>query len=417
MDNKNFKKRAETMKDLFLAGIPRDVISEVVQISESTVQKDRVRVAKLYGIEIPRPLSPYLIGKNHYKFFFKIYLQASLKGDYDDPIYKAARIISNIDSIENHINSLQMFYEALQCPHASIKGSIDGNNIDLIEKLLRDYKKRPLAKSFEEEFYEEFSRCYFIKEFFTKIYLGDIPYESFNRDSDVKEAATMYFAEKRCNSINSLRINNPRELLRPFLSKLDEMQLSIFQARYGLNCERKKTLIEISRELGITKNRAENICRKAYEKVYHELEEVDFYPFDSSGKMKYLERKYENIKELYMKRCETTEKSVETFTDMKNFNKNLDWIEKAASYPTHSAKVTFLTQRIKDVQLPKPLVQKLQKYKHIVDLVEDWKSLRLNNDSLEIVDNLLKENRVDRKRVTENDILLARRIIQKESEK
>ena len=130
-----------------------------------------------------------------------------------------------------------------------------------------------------------------------------------------------------------------------------------------------------------------------------------------------LERKYENIKELYMKRCETTEKSVETFTDMKNFNKNLDWIEKAASYTTHSAKVTFLTQRIKDVQLPKLLVQKLQKYKHIVDLVEDWKSLRLNNDSLEIVDNLLKENRVDRKRVTENDILLARRIIQKESEK
>ena len=69
---RNFKERAETMKALFLAGIPNDVISEVTQLSEATIQEDRRRIAKHYGIEVPKPLSHYLIEKDHYKFFFRI---------------------------------------------------------------------------------------------------------------------------------------------------------------------------------------------------------------------------------------------------------------------------------------------------------------------------------------------------------
>ena len=91
------------MKALFLAGIPNDVISEVTQLSEATIQEDRRRIAKHYGIEVPKPLSHYLIEKDHYKFFFRIYLQAKIHRDYNDPLYKAAGIIIDIDSIEEHV--------------------------------------------------------------------------------------------------------------------------------------------------------------------------------------------------------------------------------------------------------------------------------------------------------------------------
>ena len=408
MNNKNFKERAETMKKLFLAGIPTDVICEVVQLSESTVRKDRERIAKHYGIDIPRPLSHYLIPKDLYKFFFKIYLKAWINKDYDDPLYTATGIIIDISSIDDHLNSLQSFYKGLMCPHTSIRGSIEENNMDLIEKLLSNYKEWS-----DDTPPEEHHGIDFKYEFFVEMYLGKIPYESFNSAHDVKQAATRYFADKKCCRINTLVIKDPGALLMPFLSKLSEIEYKVFTRRYGLNSKRKEMLIDIASSLGITKNRADNICRRAYDKVYHELEEVDFYPFDSSGKMKYLERRYDNIKELQARNFIITEKEIEEAAKMKQLNTNLDWIEKAAESPTHSARVTFLVKKIKDVQLPKFITQRFGKHKHILDIVENWKFLRLDKDNLEIIDNLLKENRVDRKQVTKNDILLSRRIIQK----
>jgi hypothetical protein len=410
---RNFKERAETMKALFLAGIPNDVISEVTQLSEATIQEDRRRIAKHYGIEVPKPLSHYLIDKDHYKFFFRIYLQAKIHRDYNDPLYKAAGIIIDIDSIEEHLNSLQSFYEALMCTYASIKSCIDKNNMNLIEKLLKDYKKKSQSQ-FEKEYGINFQY-----EFFTKMYLGDIPYESFGRVSDVKQAATKYFAEKKGNRINTLRIENPQALLLPFLSVLNEEERKILVERYGLDSKTEKSLVKIAEELKISKMHAENVCRRAYTKVYHELEEVSFYPFDSSGRMEHFEKKYNNITELRTRKYKVTKKVADKVTNKKQLTKNLDWIEKAASYPTHSAKVTFLIQRTKDVHMSKELTykSKFKGCKYIIDIVENWDALNLDESTSEAMDKFLKENRVDRKRVSENDILLARRIIQKESEK
>lgn len=410
MNNKNFKERAETMKDLFLAGIPSDIICEVVQLSESTIKEDRKRVAKYYGIELPKPISPYLIERNDFRFFFKIYLKARIRRDYGDPLYKAAGIIINISCIEDHINSLQSFYEALTHPHFSVTTPtpIEKNNMNLIEKLLNNYTQGSFIKYHETNFQDEF---------FTNMYYGGIPYEDFNKVSDVKEAATMYFAKTKLSTINTLIIENPQALLLPFLSVLNEKERKIFVERYGLNSEFQKNLVDIANELGITKTSADNTCRKAYLKVYRELEEVDFYPFNSSGKTKYFERKYNNIKELRTRKYKVTKKVAEKVTNKKQFTKNLDWIEKAAEYPTHSARVTFLTQRIKDAQMPRCLTYKLKGCKYIIDIVENWDSLDFDDCTSEAMDKFLNENRVDRKRVTENDILLSRRIIQNSEKK
>lgn len=412
MDNKNFKKRAETMKELFLAGIPNDVISKVVNISDSTIRKDRERVIRHYGINIPRPLSPYLIEKDHYNFFFKIYLKAWFNKDYDDPLYTAAGIIIDISSIESHLSSLQLFYEALMCPHALIKDSIEKNNMDLIEKLLSDYKKWH-----QDTPSEEYRGINFQHEFFMRMYYGDIPYESFKSLWDVKQAATKYFADKKCCRLNTIVVENPRAQLRPFLSKLNEIELEVFKRRYGLDSEKKEMLSNIASDLLITKSRADNICRRAYDKVYKELVEVDFYPFDTLGRMKHLEKKYNNIKELQTRKFKVTEKEIEHVTNTKKLVKNLDWIEKAAESPTHSARVTFLVKKIKDVQLPNIIARKLNAQEHILDIVENWGALHFMADELEIIDKLLKENRVDRTKVTTNDILLSRRIIQKSEKK
>lgn len=408
MDNKNFKKRAETMKALFLAGIPNDVISEVIQLSESTIQEDRNRIAKYYGIEIPKPLSHYLIEKDHYKFFFRIYLQARIHSDYNDPLYKAAGIIIDINSIEDHLNSLQAFYEALMRTYAPIKDQIQRNNMDLIEKLLEDYKKE--SQDQQEERYG----INFQHEFFSEMYRGEIPYESFRNVNDVKQAATKYFAEKKGSKINTLRIENPQALLLPFLSVLNEKERKVLTERYGLLSVRGKFLIDIANELGISKTSADNICRRAYRKVYQELEEVNFYPFNSSGRIEHFVKKYNNLNELRKRKYKVSKKVAEKVTNKKQLIKNLDWIEKAASYPTHSARVSFLIQRTKDVHMPKELTykSKFKDCKYIIDIVENWDALNLGESTSEAMDKFLKENRVDRKRVTENDILLSRRIIQ-----
>ena len=411
MDNKNFKKRAETMKELFLAGIPNDVISEVIQLSESTIQEDRRRIAKYYGIDIPKPLSHYLIDKDHYRFFFRIYLQARIHHDYGDSLYKAAGIIIDINSIEDHLNSLQAFYEALMRTYAPIKDQIQRNNMDFIEKLLEDYKRK--SQDQQEERYG----INFQHEFFSEMYRGEIPYEGFKNINDVKKAATEYFAEKKGSKINTLRIENPQALLLPFLSVLNEKERKVLTERYGLLSERRKSLVDIANELGISKTSADNICRRAYTKVYRELEEVNFYPFDSSGRMEYFEKKFNNITELRKRKYNVTKKVAEKVTNKKQLVKDLDWIEKAASYPTHSAKVTFLIQKIKDVKMPKELTYKLKGCKHIIDIVENWDSFDLDNRTSEGIANFFKSNKFDKERVTENDILLARRIIQKKSEK
>lgn len=411
MNNKNFKERAETMKALFLAGIPNDVISEVTQLSEATIQEDRRRIAKHYGIEVPKPLSHYLIEKDHYKFFFRIYLQARIQCDYGDSLYKAAGIIIDINSIEDHLNSLQAFYEALMRTYAPIKDQIQRNNMDFIEKLLEDYKRK--SQDQQEERYG----INFQHEFFSEMYRGEIPYEGFKNVNDVKKAATEYFAEKKGSKINTLRIENPQALLLPFLSVLNEKERKVLTERYGLLSVRGKFLIDIANELGISKTSADNICRRAYTKVYRELEEVNFYPFDSSGRIEHFVKKYNNLNELRKRKYKVSKKVAEKVTNKKQLVKDLDWIEKAATYPTHSAKVTFLIQKIKDVKMLKGVTYKLKGCKHIIDIVENWDSFDLDNRTSESIDNFFKSNKFDKERVTENDILLARRIIQKESEK
>ena len=408
---RNFKERAETMKALFLAGIPNDVISEVTQLSEATIQEDRRRIAKHYGIEVPKPLSHYLIEKDHYKFFFRIYLQARIHRDYGDSLYKAAGIIIDINSIEDHLNSLQAFYEALMRTYAPIKDQIQRNNMDFIEKLLEDYKRK--SQDQQEERYG----INFQHEFFSEMYRGEIPYEGFKNVNDVKKAATEYFAEKKGSKINTLRIENPQALLLPFLSVLNEKERKVLTERYGLLSVRRKFLIDIANELGISKTSADNICRRAYTKVYRELEEVNFYPFDSSGRIEHFVKKYNNLNELRKRKYKVSKKVAEKVTNKKQLVKDLDWIEKAATYPTHSAKVTFLIQKIKDVKMLKGVTYKLKGCKHIIDIVENWDSFDLDNRTSESIDNFFKSNKFDKERVTENDILLARRIIQKESEK
>ena len=408
---RNFKERAETMKAVFLAGIPNDVISEVIQLSESTIQEDRRRIAKYYGIDIPKPLSHYLIDKDHYRFFFRIYLQARIHHDYGDSLYKAAGIIIDINSIEDHLNSLQAFYEALMRTYAPIKDQIQRNNMDFIEKLLEDYKRK--SQDQQEERYG----INFQHEFFSEMYRGEIPYEGFKNVNDVKKAATEYFAEKKGSKINTLRIENPQALLLPFLSVLNEKERKVLTERYGLLSERRKSLVDIANELGISKTSADNICRRAYTKVYRELEEVNFYPFDSSGRIEHFVKKYNNLNELRKRKYKVSKKVAEKVTNKKQLVKDLDWIEKAATYPTHSAKVTFLIQKIKDVKMLKGVTYKLKGCKHIIDIVENWDSFDLDNRTSESIDNFFKSNKFDKERVTENDILLARRIIQKESEK
>jgi hypothetical protein len=249
------------------------------------------------------------------------------------------------------------------------------------------------------------------------MYRGEIPYEGFKNVNDVKKAATEYFAEKKGSKINTLRIENPQALLLPFLSVLNEKERKVLTERYGLLSVKGKFLIDIANELGISKTSADNICRRAYTKVYRELEEVNFYPFDSSGKIEHFVKKYNNLNELRKRKYKVSKKVAEKVTNKKQLVKDLDWIEKAATYPTHSAKVTFLIQKIKDVKMPKDLSYKLKGCKHIVDVVENWDSFDLDNSTSEGIDNFFNSNKFDKGRVTENDILLARRIIQKESEK
>ena len=405
-DDRKFKERAELMKRLFLARISPDVIAKVADVSETTVYNDRVRVAKLYGINVPTAASSSLEKAERFRFLFGYYSKSKYKSDRD-PMVKAARLSLGIEKIENYLYSMENLWDSLRMPQISANYPSAGNYMELLKKCY-SYEKR----SFVDEFYQAIAD-------------GVISYNSFQREDDVIEAATRFFSSNHREEITSYVVANPKEYFKPLFSILTEREYAILASYYGLDCE-KKNLTVLGSVYGLSKQRISQIIEKAIRKLSIELGENLVYLLSSSARIDNLEKENQRLKEEYDRFSrETDEKIVKLEVENKNFLKKLEELNIDIDIPGVKfmyPAIKFLTKKIIDTNLTCRIFNKLygENCRYLVDVVENWDTRRLRflgRKTRIDIEMFFESNGFKIESFKAEDIALARLIVEKDGSK
>ena len=402
-DDRKFQERAETMRQLFLARIPADVVAKVAGISKCTVQNDRVRIAEHYGIEVPNPVKTSLEREELFRLLLKNYLTVKFEtGEWKNPIYQAAKLLINFERIEYHINSLERFYEGLQLPQFPSDDSIAKNYQQLIEDC------------FEVEHYS------FTWEFYEAIYSGLIPYENFRNEDDLIELATKFCLDKNRSCINTLIIDDPKAIVDSIFSSLTEVHITALKEKYGIDCP-KKTLDESSKEHGLSRDRIRQIRQKALCIFKNELIKKK-YLIHSTSKYERLERQYAELDEKYKTYCKTTDQEILKLNAEIYKLKGLpDEIDGSFDSSKYSDKIIFLIKPVKEIEYDLP-VRVLNSLKaldcnYVLDIVENWESLggcwSFGAKSYMAIDDCFLAHGVNRSKITVKEKILARQLIKR----
>ena len=397
-DDRKFRERAEMMKQLFLARIPTDVIAQVANLSDGTISKDRVRVAELFDIEVPNAATSAQERYERFQLLFKTYLEVRYKTyERSNPLLCAARFVIDFEKIDNHIYSLQNLWKALQFPRFVYSDN----------QIIRNYQD--LIKSVFK-----LSDSDFIYDFYRSLYNCRISYADARNERDIMDLFTKYIACENRDCLNTLIIDNPKELVDSLLKDVDEKQLLMFKSHYGLIGE-KITLADIGNDHGLTRERVRQICEKVLRILRNKIEEK-FYLFHSTARYEHLEERYSALDEKYCKYCELTDSEIlklnTQVTQLKNFSNEIDEVLESDVYPQA---IQFLTKHLYEVRLPSLFSGKLYGYDYILDLVEDWDNLLsirfFGKKSLMYLDEFLIKNGVNREKLTQKEKILARKLI------
>jgi hypothetical protein len=402
-DDRKFQERAELMKQLFLVRISPDVIAKVADISEATVTKDRARVAKLYGIQIPTAANSSLERAERFRFLFSYYC----KGKYwsnRDPMIRVARLSFNTEKIENYLYSMENLWNYLRMPQISDDYPYAGNYRELLERC-HSFEKRD-----------------FVEEFYQAVADGVISYDSFRQEGDVIEAATKFFSSDHRKELTSYMITNPKEHFEPLFSILTERERILLSSHYGLDCK-KVELNELGEYYDLSRERVRQIIEKAIRKLSVGLDRDFTYLISSDARIDYLEKENQELKEQYNKLSEDTDVKIAKLTTeneslmekIKEFNLNVEPVPDIE----HSAFVNFLIRDIKKCNFSVRTLNLLcaNDVRHLVDIVDNWESLKIARNfgyitRREIID-FFEKSRIHIEDFKKEEIALAKRIIER----
>ena len=401
-DDRKFQERAETMRQLFLARIPADVVAKVAGISKCTVQNDRVRIAEHYAIEVPNPVKNSLEREKLFRLLLKNYLTVKFEtGEWKNPIYQAAKLLINFERIEYHINSLERFYEGLQLPQFPSDDSIAKNYQQLIEDCLEVEHRSTL-------------------EFYEAIYSGSIPYEDFRSEDDLIDLATKFYLSKNRSSINTLVIDDPKNLVDSLFSELTEIHVTALKEKYGLDGQ-KKTTSESAKEHGLAKERIRQIRQKALYIFQNELIKKK-HLIHSTAKCERLEKQYAELDEKYKSYCKATDQEILKLNAEIYRLKGLpNKIDESFDSSKYSDNVVFLIKPIREIELELPVraVNGLRYADccYVLDIVEKWESLadvwNFGTKSYIAIDDCFLAHGVNRSKITVEEKILARQLIKR----
>ena len=400
-DDRKFRERAEIMKELLLARIPTDVIAKIVGVSESTVAVDRTRVAKLYGIKIYGAASNPLEREERFRTLLKTYLDVMFEThNRRDPLYQAAKLLINFDKIENHIHSIEYFFERIQKPQFTSKNL---NYQQLIEECLST------------------KNSYFLREFYHSMYSGEIPYEDIKNERDIIELATKFCCEKDRSSINTLVIDNPKEVIDLLSRSLTYLQNKVIRYSYGLDGD-KMTLAKIGDWLHLSRERVRQIHKKSLEILRDKLNEK-LYLVHSTAKISHLEKQFAELNERYNEYYKRTDQEILRLNT--EIEKLKDTHEEHEEHKEHDVpfdeneypmRIQILALTLKEANLPIRIQNSLYGFcDYILDIVENWDNLAncrfFGKKSYIVLDDYLQYCDIDKDNLTLEDRVLARQLI------
>lgn len=400
-DDRKFKERAETMKELFLARISTDVIAKVAGVSEATVAKDRAHVAKFFGINVPYAATSPLERKELFRLLFKTYLEAKFETHaWRSPLCQAARLTIDFDRIDNHFSSLGSFWEGLQNP-----------------LFLSD---DPIAKNYQHLIKDCYSTEYhnFSSRFYKAIYDGIIPYDKISNEDDIINLATEFCCKIDRSCLNTMVIEDPKSIVDGLFASLTERQITVLRCWYGLDGE-KKTLSDIGEDLMLTRERVRQIREKSLGIIRNKLEE-NKYLIHSTDRYNHLEQQYAKLDEKYKNYCNDTDKEILelhcTIQKLKNIHEEHD--ESLDDLNNYPLRIQILIMPIKEVRFSKRIYNALHyDYEYILDIIENWDKLlkcrNLGKKSFREIEDFLEYYDINRKTLPMEEKVLARRIIKR----
>ena len=400
-DDRKFQERAEVMKELFLARIPADVIANVAGISKCTVMHDRARVAKHYGIVVPCASVNVNDRAERFRLLLKTYLTVKFETfEWENSLYQAAKLLIEFDRINNHINSIEIFWKEAQKPRFISNDSESVNYQRLIEDCYSVEEHR-----FNRDFYEY-------------LYNGKSLIETISREDDLVELATKFCLSKDRSCLNSLTIEDPKSLVDQLFSSLTEIQRTVIEDCYGLKGE-IKTLSKIGEEHRLTRERIRQIRDKSLDCLRSMLENKK-YLIHSTSRYKHLEKRYAELDERYNVANDAAILLEKENTKLRSIYEENNIKIDEIKIPSYLKILTKQVWQADDLPVRLRNCLRARDYEYILDAVEDWDSLihcqNFGKMTYKAFDNYLLDYGLDRKKLTTEEKDLARQLILVEKE-
>jgi DNA-binding Lrp family transcriptional regulator len=401
-NDKKFKERAPEMSQLFEARVSNEVIAKVMGISESTVSKDRTRVEELYNIKLPKPATSSDERGICFRKLLRTYVGVKLyRHNSDDPLYKAAKVAIDFESIDRIIETFEIFYERMQYPIIIAKdpGQI---NYKYFLEILTDEKNFFLINRKEKDKIDSFYEC---------LYKGIIPIEDIEYEHQLIERARDYYCSIDRSKFNVITIDNPKEITEKLMEVLTEFEKEILSYHYGLGRE-KQNIDDIRNIYGLSRENVRKIMEKAKRKLKIELDNKK-YLINSKAKYEKLKADYDQLNKEYSNYREKTKEIIDENEALKNKINNLE-SEAKAPENRDSLIIKFLLKPVSEAHFSIRIVNCLKNYKRMIDIIDGWNNLikekNFGKRSLLEIEDYIESFGINREEITNKQREQARKI-------
>lgn len=401
-DDRKFRERSEMMKELFLARVHPEVIAKIAGISEATVQKDRGRVAKFYGINVPKTADTGEERQERFQLLLKEYARHCVFGHFvsgKHPLYEAARLTIDFEKIENAIAAMEGLWNELQVPQFDPEFPFaKGYN-----SLIRDCLSREKGE--------------FREKFFSAIDNETLSIDSVNQEWNVVELAISYFGKVKRDHLIAHVVRDAEKTFKSVFSSLKERQYEVIDKRYGLDGGEELNLDEIASKCSLSRERVRQILEKTRRLIRVLLEENN-QVLCSAAVISCLENQLEECNSTYRDYCESTDNEIaKLHAEVDRLKGILDSNGIEVGEEPALSSVEFLALSVYDAKFPSRIANKLHAYDYVIDIVDDRENLMnrwsFGKKSLKKLDDFLLENGVDVSKLTDEDRTAARELIKK----
>ncbi len=397
-DDRKFRERAELVKELFLAGLPVQVIAKLANISVSTVSSDRARVEKLYGIKLPNPCTSAEESAKRFRKLLKKFLTVKFESrDFSDPLFNAALIMIDFGALSEFISSVDELLGAFHRPNIVVEDEKLLPYKELLEELLPDeYVSRVLP-------------------FYKALHTGEICMDRVCNYDDLRRLFISYVLKEGRSHLNTMTVTDPKMVIEKLFEFLSDRAKYIIIAWYGLD-GKKRTTEEIASSMSLTRERVRQIRLKAFDIMKSHLDSVG-YLLNSHDEFEAFKQKYDEFKQEFYTYRNLCEKRLDEFAAIKDQILNVPLPLSATELGDDDSRIVlFLVKRIEDIELSSRAFNCVRYcYEYVVDLVENWEKLvtlrNFGKKSYMAIDSCFDRYHIDRHKITESQIYTAKAII------